>query len=180
MDAPSFSNLIGYFCVCGVGFLAAAVAFCLYKNLRTLPTATALPHNSSILLPALPEADLYLTDLIRHVYSHNDVALRQDVKVEGLIYIEFHRYLLLICSAMCATGAIVLVPTYLEGSSGEEAWNISCFAITHIQDHRWLLWIAVGVVVLFSIMMTYLMFRFQARVRYELLHSDGGVASRTL
>ena len=59
MDSSEFqslSNLLIYFGTCGCVFLVISIAFCVYKNLRTLPSQS-IPASESFLLPPIPEAD---------------------------------------------------------------------------------------------------------------------------
>lgn len=181
MDASSsfqsFSSLLIYFASCGLFFLVLVCVFCFYKNYRTLRSTEVRTHTDSVALPALPEADLYLVDLVRHVYGYSDRELRQDVGVEGWMYMNFHRDVLRVVGVMTAAAATVLLPTYLSAGS----WtDIGSYSLLSIQGRRRLQWIPLGALLLFTGALVLFLFQFSSKVKRELLRAEGGVAARTL
>ena len=181
MDASSsfqsFSSLLIYFCTCALFFLVLACVFCIYKNYRTLRSTVVRAHTDSVALPALPEADLYLLDLVRHVYGYSDRELRQDVGVEGWVYVSFHRDAVRVVGIMTAAAGAVLLPTYLSAGSWRD---IGSYSLLSIQGRKRLQWIPLGALLLFTGVLVMFLFQFSTKVKRELLRAEGGVAARTL
>ena len=173
----SFSSLLIYFATCLLFFLILTCTFCIYKNYRTLRTSVSRMHTDSVALPALPEADLYLLDLVRHVYCYSERELRQDVGVEAWMYVQFHRDVTRVVGGMTAAAAIVLIPTYLSSGSWTE---VNTYSLLSIRGEKRLQWIALGVLILFTAVLVLFLFQFHTKVKRELLRAEGGVAARTL
>ena len=173
----SFWSLWLYFGTCGVAFLLIVCVFCIYKNIRTLTSTKRKENDEEFRLPAVPEADLYLTDLIRLVYTHSDRSLRQCILTEGWFYLHFHRQLLSSVLLMTLLSLCTLLPTYLFSHS----WtDINSYSLLSIQAQEKLLWIPLVVLYVFTAILVRFLYRFREKIQEEMRKSEAGIAAKTL